>query len=147
MEQIYGTVLAQPIRMRMKNLTPRQLFSVPCPRCGATTGRICGLHSGGLRFEPHLDRKLLAVENVERKRMHIDPKLQKSRSKFRFATSCYSLKRTGLLSIILGFTFGLSLIGVPRLAAQDNCQPTYDAMSKVMTTPTHIYVTMTAVPT
>ena len=51
-----------------------------------------------------------------------------------------------MLSIILGVTFGLSLIGAPRLAAEDNCQPTYDAMSKVMTTPTHIYVTMTAVP-
>jgi hypothetical protein len=146
MEQIYGRVLAQHIRMRMRDLTSRQLFSVPCPRCDAPTGRICGLHSGGLRFEPHLDRKLLAIETVERKRMNIDPKLQKSRSKFRFATPCYSLKRTSLLSIILGFTFGLSLIGVPRLAAQDNCQPTYDAMSKVITTPTHIYVTMTAVP-
>jgi hypothetical protein len=146
MEQIYGKVLAQHIRMRMKDLTSRQLFSVPCPRCGAATGHICELHSGGLRFEPHLDRKLSAIEAVERKRMHVDPKLQKSRSKFRFVTPCYSLKRTSLLSISLGLTFGLSLVGAPRLAAEDNCQPTYDAMSKVMTTPTHIYVTMTAVP-
>jgi hypothetical protein len=146
MEQIYGRMLAQHIRMRMKDLTSKQLFSVPCPRCGAATGHICELHSGGFRFEPHLDRKLSAVETVERKRMHVDAKLQESRSKFRFATPCYSLKRTSLLSIILGVTFGLSLIGAPRLAAEDNCQPTYDAMSKVMTTPTHIYVTMTAVP-
>jgi hypothetical protein len=29
------------------------------------------LHSGGLRFEPHLDRKLSAIEAVERKRMHV----------------------------------------------------------------------------
>jgi hypothetical protein len=55
-------------------------------------------------------------------------------------------KRTRLLSVILWATFGLSLIGASRLAAQDNCQPTYDAMSKAMSTPTHIYVTMTAVP-
>ena len=42
----------------------------------------------------------------------------------RFATPCYSLKRTSLLSVILGVTFGISLIGAPRLAAEDNCQPT-----------------------
>jgi hypothetical protein len=74
MEQIYGRVLAQHIRMRMKDLTSRQLFSVPCPRCGAATGRKCELHSGGLRFEPHLDRKLSAIEAVETKRMHVDAK-------------------------------------------------------------------------
>jgi hypothetical protein len=74
MEQIYGRVLAQHIRMRMKDLTSRQLFSVPCTRCGAATGHLCGLHSGGLRFEPHLDRKLSAIEAVERKRMHVDVK-------------------------------------------------------------------------
>ena len=59
----------------MKDLTARQLFSVPCPRCGAATGHICEVHSGGLRFEPHLDRKLSAIEAVERKRMQVDPKL------------------------------------------------------------------------
>jgi hypothetical protein len=56
------------------------------------------------------------------------------------------VKRLRSLSIIVGFTFGLPLIGATRLPAQDNCQPTYDAMSKVMTTPTHIYASMTAVP-
>jgi hypothetical protein len=45
-----------------------------------------------------------------------------------------------------GFTFGLLLTGPARLAAQDPCQPTYDAMSKAMSTPTHIYMTMTGVP-
>src|SRR5260370_1006512 len=44
-----------------------------------------------------------------------------------------------------GFTFGILLTGPTRLAAQDPCQPTYDAMSKVMSTPTHIYTTMTGV--
>jgi len=75
MEQIYGRVLAQHVQMRMNDLTSRQLFSVPCPRCGAATGHICEVHSGGLRFEPHLDRKLSAIEAVERKRMQVDPKL------------------------------------------------------------------------
>jgi hypothetical protein len=54
-------------------------------------------------------------------------------------------KRMRLLSAA-GFTFGLLLTGSTRLAAQDPCQPTYDAMSKVMSTPTHIYMTMTGVP-
>jgi hypothetical protein len=45
-----------------------------------------------------------------------------------------------------GFTFGLLLTGPTRVAAQDPCQPSYDAMSKVMSTPAHIYSTMTGVP-
>jgi hypothetical protein len=71
MEQIYGTVLSQSICMRMTHLTPIQLSSVPCPSCGAATGQLCELHSGGLRVEPHLDRKLAAAEAVETKRMHV----------------------------------------------------------------------------
>jgi hypothetical protein len=55
-------------------------------------------------------------------------------------------KRMRLLWAMVGLTFGLSPIGATLLAAQDNCQPTYDAMSKVMTTATHVYATMTAVP-
>ncbi len=53
-------------------------------------------------------------------------------------------KQMRLLSAA-GFTFGILLTGPTRLAAQDPCQPTYDAMSKVMSTPTHIYTTMTGV--
>jgi len=68
MEQICGTVLAQSIRMRMTHLTPKQLSSVPCPSCGAAAGHLCELHTGRLRVEPHLDRKLAAVEAVETKR-------------------------------------------------------------------------------
>jgi hypothetical protein len=71
MEQIYGRVLAQHIEMRMTHLTPKQLSSVPCPSCGAATGHLCELHSGALRVEPHLDRKLAAAEAVETKRMHV----------------------------------------------------------------------------
>jgi hypothetical protein len=54
-------------------------------------------------------------------------------------------KRMRLLSAA-GFTFGLLLIGPARMAAQDPCQATYDAMSRVMSTATHIYSTMSAVP-
>ena len=54
-------------------------------------------------------------------------------------------KRMNLLSAA-GFTFGLLLTGPTRLAAQDPCQLTYDAMSKVMSAATHIYTTMTGAP-
>ena len=56
------------------------------------------------------------------------------------------VKRMRLLIIILGFTVGLLRTGTTRLAAQDNCQPLYDAMSKVMTTPTHIFTTSNTAP-
>jgi hypothetical protein len=52
----------------------------------------------------------------------------------------------GLPNTIIGFTVELLLIGTPGLAAQNNCQPLYDAMSKVITTPTHIYITTNAAP-
>ena len=55
-------------------------------------------------------------------------------------------KQIRLLRAAIGFTFGLLLTGATRLAAQDSCQPTYDAMSNVMSTPTHLYSTMTGVP-
>jgi hypothetical protein len=55
-------------------------------------------------------------------------------------------KRTSLLSSIIGFTFALLLNGSTPLAAQDSCQPTYDAMAKSITVPTHIYTSMTDVP-
>jgi hypothetical protein len=51
-----------------------------------------------------------------------------------------------LLCTVVAFTFGLPLIGATPLAAQGNCQPVSDALSKVITTPTHIYTTMNAPP-
>lgn len=55
--------------MRMKSLTPKLFLSVPCPTCKVAAGKRCLLHSGDLRSEPHLDRKLTAVEGVETKRI------------------------------------------------------------------------------
>ena len=54
--------------MRMKDLTPEQLSSVPCPTCGVAAGKRCLLHSGALRTESHVDRKLFAAEAIETKR-------------------------------------------------------------------------------
>ena len=58
-------VLPYCIKMRKSDLTEKQWFSVPCPTCGVAPGEPCLLHSGGLRTEPHLDRKLSAAEAIE----------------------------------------------------------------------------------
>ncbi len=46
-------------------LNAKQLLSVPCPTCGVDAGQRCVLHSGALRSEPHVDRRLSADESVE----------------------------------------------------------------------------------
>jgi hypothetical protein len=53
--------------MRVGELTKKQSFSVPCPTCGVAAGHRCVLQAGGLRIEPHTDRKLIAAEAIERK--------------------------------------------------------------------------------
>ena len=52
----------------MKNLTAKQISSVPCPTCGAAAGERCVLLSGAPRKEPHVNRKLAAIEAVEKER-------------------------------------------------------------------------------
>jgi hypothetical protein len=51
--------------MKTKDLTLKQILSVPCPTCGAATKEACELHTGARRTEPHRDRKLSAAEAVE----------------------------------------------------------------------------------
>jgi hypothetical protein len=51
------------------------------------------------------------------------------------------VKPIRLLCTIIGFTLGILLVGAPPLSAQGNCQPLFDALTKVTKTPTHIYVT------
>jgi len=53
--------------MKIKELTPEQVLSVPCTTCGAAIGEVCELHTGAPRTEPHRDRKLTAAEAVEKK--------------------------------------------------------------------------------
>jgi hypothetical protein len=55
------------VAVKTKDLTKKQVLSVPCPTCGAATEEACELHSGALRTEPHRDRKLSAAEAVETK--------------------------------------------------------------------------------
>jgi hypothetical protein len=51
--------------MKKKDLTLHQLRSVPCPTCGVPAGDRCLLHSGGLRSDSHVDRKLAAIEAIK----------------------------------------------------------------------------------
>ena len=53
--------------VKTKELTLKQIVSVPCPTCGAAPEEACELHTGALRTEPHRDRKLSAAEVVETK--------------------------------------------------------------------------------
>jgi hypothetical protein len=55
------------VGVKTKELTPKQILSVPCATCGAAIGEACELHTGALRTEPHRDRKLSAAEAVDAK--------------------------------------------------------------------------------
>ena len=55
------------VGVKTKELTPKQILSVPCTTCGAAIGEACELHTGAPRTEPHRDRKLSAAEAVETK--------------------------------------------------------------------------------
>ncbi len=67
-EQLYDHFQSNLIHMTMRELTQKQLSSVPCPTCGASVGERCILHSGGPRSTPHVDRKLSAAEALSRKK-------------------------------------------------------------------------------
>jgi hypothetical protein len=69
-EQFRARVLLQSVRVEKKELTPKQLSSVPCPTCGAAAGERCELHSGAPRSEPHVDRKFAAIEAADKNRIH-----------------------------------------------------------------------------
>lgn len=51
--------------VKTKELTAKQISSVPCTTCGAAIGEACELHTGAPRTEPHRDRKLSAIEAAE----------------------------------------------------------------------------------
>jgi hypothetical protein len=47
----------------------KQQSSVACPTCGVAAGKPCVLGAGGLRNEPHANRKLMAARTLEKKRI------------------------------------------------------------------------------
>jgi hypothetical protein len=58
--------MLQYVVVKTKELTLKQILSVPCTTCGAAIGGACELPTGALRTEPHRDRKLSAAEAVEK---------------------------------------------------------------------------------
>ena len=66
-------VLSYCVKMRKRDLTAKECFSVPCPTCGVAPGEPCLLHSGALRTEPHVDRKFSAAEAIEANRIPRSP--------------------------------------------------------------------------
>ena len=69
-------------------MTPKQLSAVPCSTCGVAAGKRCVLHSGALRGEPHVDRRLTAAEAVEMKRS--TNRYTPGKSKIRVLLDCCS---------------------------------------------------------
>jgi hypothetical protein len=55
------------VAVKTKELTLKQILSVPCPTCGAATESPCELHTGAPRTGPHRDRRLAAAEAAEKK--------------------------------------------------------------------------------
>ena len=66
-ERFCGGALSQSSVMKRKELTPKQMPSVPSPTRGGIAGMRCTLYSGGLHFELHVSPKLSAIEALERK--------------------------------------------------------------------------------
>ena len=63
--QIWNCVSWQCVKVKKSELTPKQVASVSCPTCGVAAGQRCVLHSGAMRSEPHVERKLAAIGAVE----------------------------------------------------------------------------------
>jgi hypothetical protein len=53
----------------MGDLGPKLVLTVSCPTCGVAVGDRCLLSAGGLPNEPHIVRKLAAIEAAETKRI------------------------------------------------------------------------------
>ena len=64
-----GQELHSSVRTESKRASSYFRLAVPCPTCGAAAGKKCLLHSGGPRNDLHIDRKLSAIEAVEKQRM------------------------------------------------------------------------------
>jgi hypothetical protein len=54
-------------RMKKKDVTVKQLYAVPCPTCGVPIGKHCVLKTGANRTNAHVNRRLAAIEQVEKK--------------------------------------------------------------------------------
>lgn len=64
-EHLAGCKALHNAIVKAKDLTPKQILSVPCTTCGAAIGEVCELNTGAPRTEPHRERKLSAADVVE----------------------------------------------------------------------------------
>ncbi len=55
--------------MKATQATLEQHSSVACRTCGVAAGKRCILVAGGLRTEPHSNRKLVVAEALGKKRI------------------------------------------------------------------------------
>jgi hypothetical protein len=65
-EHFTGRQMLHYVAVKTSELTLTQMLAIPCSTCGATMGDVCQRYTGALRSEPHRDRKLAAVEAVQR---------------------------------------------------------------------------------
>jgi hypothetical protein len=64
-ERFFPSTVLHYKQVKTRELTTKQILTVPCATCGAAIGEVCELHTGAPRTEPHRDRKLSAAEAVE----------------------------------------------------------------------------------
>lgn len=67
-EPVWDVASLYYLRVKSRELTAKQILSVPCPTCGAAMKEVCELNTGAPRTEPHRDRKLNAAEAIEARR-------------------------------------------------------------------------------
>jgi hypothetical protein len=53
--------------MKKKGPSSKAVFTVACPTCGVAAGKRCILTTGKPRIEAHVNRRLSALEMLERK--------------------------------------------------------------------------------
>ena len=56
------------MKMKKQDLTKEQFLSVQCATCGVAAGEPCVWGSGEIHLGPHLNRKLSALELMEREK-------------------------------------------------------------------------------
>jgi hypothetical protein len=52
--------------MKKRDLAAKNVSTIPCPTCGAGIGKRCILTTGRPRIEAHVNRRLGALEMLER---------------------------------------------------------------------------------
>jgi hypothetical protein len=71
--QTCGQAFGSFAQMKTRELTAKQVSAVACPTCSAPVGAPCVLLSGGMRSEPHLDRRFSATEAIEKEQIRRAP--------------------------------------------------------------------------